>query len=147
MAVFLWMNGFFRQPENFTTWISLLPLGISDFIKKKKVNLKINLQDHIHFPNLFLNLNLLLIKTTTVAMILHGIILWPVNALCKAPWFLLLEFFRLSNAKMKEVVHDVDSSALSAKGRILQPMNFLLARKRILCLPTIWNPLSAPALK
>jgi len=42
-------------------------------LKKKKVNLKINLQDQIHFPNLFLNGNLPLIKTTTVAT-LHEIV-------------------------------------------------------------------------
>jgi len=42
---------------------------------------------------------------------------------------------------MMEVIHGVDNSALIPKGPILQLMMY------ILCLPTIWTPLSAPALK
>lgn len=45
-----------------------------------------------------------------------------------------------------EVVHGVDNSEI-AKGPILQLVIFILKCKHILCLPTIWNPLSAQALK
>jgi len=78
---------------------------------------------------------------------LYEIVFWPVNAQENPLDFFSFNLFHLSNAKMMEVIHGVDNSALIAKGPILQLVIFILKCKHILCLPTIWTPLSAPALK